>query len=367
MNGIGQTSLLIVWICTFFCFCICLYGLWQVSTANKQDKNRRQREKIIIEQLRQAVDHTPYDTDLETVIAKQIKRLIKKEEALVDLNRALQQIDAGEIPLNLAFQTLIDRFGKKSPIVRGYLAEMAASYGVTTKGVYDFLSDNLQGSAENLRLQILKTASTLSFDQLLLKALKQLNDDQWHLDQKLLVDCLQCYGDEPHKLELLLSDHFDEFHYQVQCAIIDYYQAKTYEEISPVLLKRLLAPNINKEVCIAIIKYFSKITYPPVQSCLLTLADHTVWEYAAIASKALASYPSHGTVIQLKKRLGDKNWYIRYNCAMSLAELCDEDEIMTILKSADPFARDIMTYALNLQQNKWYQSWSKKGEGLCPG
>ena len=93
-----------------------------------------------------------------------------------------------------------------------------------------------------------------------------------------------------------------------------------------------------------------KYPYRPAFPLLLKLADEknvSRWEYAAIASSALASYSHPDTIEALKNNLQSSNWYVRFNASSSLEALGVSDhDVAEIFSGSDRYAREMLRYRL---------------------
>lgn len=100
----------------------------------------------------------------------------------------------------------------------------------------------------------------------------------------------------------------------------------------------------------AAIRYLGKYPFSKAYEVLCGFAEENSeqkWEYAAIASTALGSYPCENTVHILKKNLYSRNWYVRLNSAASLKNLgITYSELSDIIDGNDRYASEIIKYCL---------------------
>lgn len=65
---------------------------------------------------------------------------------------------------------------------------------------------------------------------------------------------------------------------------------------------------------------------------------------------ALALYPGEQTVKTLKKNLGNRNWYIRYNSSASLEKLgMTYLDLIDIIEGNDRYASEILRYRFDIR------------------
>lgn len=108
--------------------------------------------------------------------------------------------------------------------------------------------------------------------------------------------------------------------------------------------------NEDDELRYSAIRYFAKYRYDGAYETLCRLSsvkDVDKWQYAAISSSALATYPGEKTVELLKHNLTCGNWYVRYNSADSLEKLgIPYPELADVLDGEDRFAAEMLQYKL---------------------
>lgn len=110
----------------------------------------------------------------------------------------------------------------------------------------------------------------------------------------------------------------------------------------------LIDEAVDREVRLAAVRYFMSCPYDLAGAFLRDLAlldDPERWEFAAVATSALAAYPDPRTVSVLKQCLSSRIWYVRYNAAKSLHDLdVHARELSDVLSGPDRFAADMVRY-----------------------
>lgn len=94
--------------------------------------------------------------------------------------------------------------------------------------------------------------------------------------------------------------------------LLDYlrFSGSEYQKFA---LSLLINEDLNDEIRYAAIRYLGKYPFSKAYEALCGFAEENSeqkWEYAAIASTALGSYPCENTVHILKKNLYSRNMYV---------------------------------------------------------
>lgn len=192
---------------------------------------------------------------------------------------------------------------------------------------------------------------------LVLTALETLmGDSQLFIHQKLLVDGLLTFEDRD-GLITALWQRMDGFSAPMQRLLLDYIRFASGAWGEEVLA--LFEKTADKETKIACLRYFGRYPAPRFRTPLYETAKTAGegdWEISAVCMTVLASYPEGETVALLKTGLCSRNWYVRYNAALSLRALrVDIAQVKDILHGDDRYAREMLRYRLELpteQQEK---------------
>ena len=118
--------------------------------------------------------------------------------------------------------------------------------------------------------------------------------------------------------------------------------------------------NLNKEVRISAIKYFSKIHFNYAKEEIKKLLNHKEWEYRAISASTLGKYKEKEIIEALLISITDYNWYVRYNSAISLLNFNEDIIIDRVIKTNDKYSIDILLYAMFSQEKICYEDYLKE-------
>ena len=117
------------------------------------------------------------------------------------------------------------------------------------------------------------------------------------------------------------------------------------------MIEILTNEKTNNELRFSAIRYFEKFPIKEAESSIWEIAENLkgrTWEYQAIASSALKSYPGDVTFRILVNNLSSANWHIRQNSAISLEKLgYTYHDLISVFDGNDRYAREIMRYRLD--------------------
>lgn len=115
----------------------------------------------------------------------------------------------------------------------------------------------------------------------------------------------------------------------------------------------LLEQTDELETKIACLRYFGKYPNERLRARLYRITEESgaaEWEICAVCMSVLASYPGEETLRLLKSGLCSRNWYVRYNAALSLRALkVSAEQMQDILNGNDRFAKEMLQYRLGFQ------------------
>lgn len=182
---------------------------------------------------------------------------------------------------------------------------------------------------------------------LVLDALTMMDLNGRSHNSKMLTDGLLDFAGDREELARKLWARFESFTLPMQLVIVNWcrYGSGGYRDS---IFSLLTDSSRDDELRFSCIRYFGKYPDPQVFPILLDLSDRRGamrWEYAAIASTALAAYPCEETTARLKDNLHSDNWHIRFNAAQSLETIGFEYvDMIDIFEGDDRYAREILQY-----------------------
>lgn len=254
------------------------------------------------------------------------------------------------------FAALAAEYGKKDDIEAAYFPYIIKKYRLVAGRPFDALLDLLYALLREPSIYCRENAMQAIYSvgeaACVVKALKIVDGQPSFYHTKLLTDGLLTFDGSRERLGQALWEAFEEFSVPMQLVLLNYFRFSSGDHCQR-MLTLMTDESRDDEIQFACIRYFGKYRYDPAYEYLLEYADATRmprWEYAAIASSALAAYPSDRTVEALKANLYHRNWYIRFNASQSLVDLgLTYLDLIDIVEGEDRFASEILRYRFHMR------------------
>ena len=227
-----------------------------------------------------------------------------------------------------------------------YRSAMQLAYFAYVLGKYPILSEQADPPVTAFLLQLLEEPSLYCRENalqaiystgncdLVLQALRQVDESGRFHHGKLLTNGLLTFSGDRQELTRMLWDSFDAVSLSMQTVILDYIRfsgSRMDEELLPLLAEE----GRDDELRFSCIRYFEKHPDPRAYPLLLSFLEH----------------PGERTVLALKWAMGSASWYIRLNAARSLTSFhLTYQNLGDVMDSGDRYARESLQYRLDLQQ-----------------
>ena len=188
--------------------------------------------------------------------------------------------------------------------------------------------------------------------QIIVRALHIIDASSLYYNTKLLADGLLNFNGDKTQLAEALWAAFEDFKVWMQVTILNYFRFSSGAHCERVLA--LLNDGArDDELRFSCLRYLGRYPYSPAYADLLRYAmpsENARWEYAAIASSVLASYPGAETAAVLKRNLYHPNWYIRFNASKSLEQLgFGYLDLIDVIEGNDRYASEILRYRFDMR------------------
>lgn len=187
----------------------------------------------------------------------------------------------------------------------------------------------------------------------LLRAVHLMSEKELFYHPKLLMEGLMTFRGDHRVLSLLLIRDFDKLTEEYKLAVLEYFRYKS-PMVGPFLIDFLKGP-YSIDVKCTVLRYYYRHPIPeakPLITAFLENENENAWEIAAVAAKALSSYPDQDVKELLKKKISHPNWYIRRNAAASLVKIgLYVTERAEIMNGDDQFAKEILEYNILLAES----------------
>ncbi len=283
---------------------------------------------------------------------KSVSHLTSFDKSLEEISKAYPK-ETGEYLLGIypVFMYLSGEYKKKDSIKTAYLPYVISKYNLinTKKSAFiiDAVLDLLYAKNVYCRENALKAIYSIGDAGYVVRALKIIDSTQLFHHPKLICDGLMTFSGNKENLAAALWKGFDGFTTGMQVNILNFVRFSGVRS-DDAMLKLLADEDRNKEQRLAAIRYFEKFYYPKAEPYLHKIAKNDKsddWEYQAIASSALKTYPSRATEEILKNNLSSSNWYIRYNSSESCERLnLSYSDLIDVFNGSDRYAREMVQY-----------------------
>ena len=132
-----------------------------------------------------------------------------------------------------------------------------------------------------------------------------------------------------------------------------------FDDLGELVLPHLIQGHINTRIDAA--RALGQIRYAPAHPHLLASAEDPRWEMRAVVATALGVFGAAENEETLVKLLCDREWWVRYRAAESLAQDGGAEQLMRrVDATGDRFAAEMMRFALD-------RAAFLKGEALTCG
>lgn len=248
---------------------------------------------------------------------------------------------------------------KKDETIKVYCAVILGEFKLSNYEINSFLMESLNTNSLYLRVASLEAISKIGNLNKFIEAIKYISDNNYYINNKVFIDILKEFGGDKYLLNKELIDNFNIFNNDLKKSIVDHFKNNKVEFVKEKLLEILKDENSEKEIRISVIKYFSIINSKYAQEIIIDILKSGEWEYRAVSAATLSSYKNEESINSLLESITDKNWYVRYNSAISLLHI-NEDIINLVFLKGDKYSRDIIFYAMFMEDRISYEEYLEK-------
>ena len=315
-------------------------------------------EKLITEQL----ERIKSGEEVTEKHNKFLKRSLQRTACITAFDKALEKIFTAQpelceeylIESYSVFEYLTHKYIGKDTIKIAYFPYILQKYNILkhdeTGKLTDILLELLRSVNVYCRENTLKAIYSMQKPEIAVLALKTIDKNLSFHHPKLICDGLLCYKGDKGKLKEMLFEGFSSYSVKMQLNILNYFRFGNVR-CDKEMMEILTSEKSNSELRFSAIRYFEKFPVNEAESVIQSIAENTegrTWEYQAIASSALKSYPGDVTFRILVANLSSTNWYIRQNSAVSLEKLgYTYHDLISVFDGNDRYAREIMRYRLD--------------------
>lgn len=257
------------------------------------------------------------------------------------------------------FFRLTKAYLSKDPIAATYFPYIIGKYNIlkyenseeTARIMFELLYSENVYCRENALKAIYGTGNC----EYVAYALKIIDTNRNFHHSKLVCDGLMSFSGEKNDLASKLLERFERYSVGMQLNILNYIRFASIR-CDEVMLRILHDEKRDDELRFSSIRYFEKFPHDDAKEILQSFAkneEKLPWQYQAIASSAIKSYPDKLTFEILKDNLSSTNWYVRLNSAESCEKMgYTYTELINIFDGNDRYAREILRYCLDRRKAK---------------
>ena len=309
----------------------------QIELLKKGGEISEQHKKYLCRELLKTSGATAFDKALEEVFKKEPEFT---EKYLVDTFSV--------------FEYVTHKYITKDTLKIAYFPYILHKYNILkyneSERLTTALFDLLRSVNVYCRENTLKALYSMQRPDIVEKALKIIDTNLSFHHPKLICDGLMFYKGDRNVLCKTLFENFGQYSDGMRVNILNYFRFANVR-CDNEMLSILKDERENREVRFSAIRYFEKFVSEDARPVILNLAENLEkrdWEYQAIATSCLKSYPGDTTFRILVKNLSNSNWHIRQNSAISCEKLgYTYQELINVFDGNDRYAREIMRYRLD--------------------
>lgn len=353
MQILQQNNLLILYLCLFFCLCIGLFNCYEIIHRQYRRRSQKKQKEKWKRFFGQQLELYRENEKLREELGRQFRSRLHTSGTLLILEQAWDEMqkeaksgDGFRSMLELWMHMVLHAYRDSEEIIQAYLIMLLGKYRIRTTQSIRFIFDMQKTENIDIQSEAFYSICRMNDGNYARLSLLRINRLDIEVNQKMITDALMECQDKRGFFAAILPE-MKKLKSYIQVGIISALDERADESVVRILKQRMRDAKEDKEVRIAVLKLFARYRDEETLDILLDYAASGEWEYAAIAAKSLAHYPCRRTAEQLKARVSDKNWHVRYNNAMSLVTMAQQEDIEEILCGKDLYARDILQYALN--------------------
>ena len=341
--------------------------LYNIVTAllSRRLAQRSFRDSIRLElAVEREFDHLALTGEVNETHFRYMERRLRRVNNMVAFDKALERLCVRRPELTRSYLTalngvtitLAEDYCRRGEIEAAYFPYIIKKYqllgGADDAPLKEVLLKLLHEPSIYCRENAMQALYTSGDAQIIVRALHIIDASSLYYNTKLLADGLLNFNGDKTQLAEALWAAFEDFKVWMQVTILNYFRFSSGAHCEWVLA--LLNDGArDDELRFSCLRYLGRYPYPPAYADLLRYAmpsENARWEYAAIASSVLASYPGAETAAVLKRNLYHPNWYIRFNASKSLEQLgFGYLDLIDVIEGNDRYASEILRYRFDMR------------------
>ena len=353
---------LMIYVYIAICVSMIVYNIIYVFVLRHREvslnSNSEKFEKIILDEIGRIKNG-------EGISSKHIRLLRRKLDGTAGItafDKALERVfemtpeyaEKYIVGIFCVFEFLTERYMTKDTIKIAYFPYILHKYKILKYDVDGHLTELLFELLRSVnvycRENTLRALYSMENTEITINALRIIDKNLSFHHPKLICDGLVLYNGDKQALKDRFFSEFGAFSVQMRVNVLNYFRfgdVRCDEE----MLSILADEKEDNEIRYSAIRYFEKYPNENAKHALQAIAENLegrTWEYQAIATSALKSYPDDVTFRILVKNLSSSNWHVRQNSAISCEKLgYTYHDLISVFDGDDRYAREIMRYRLD--------------------
>ncbi len=319
-----------------------IVSLYKRKNEQKMDQKKKEKLMNLIEKK-------------EKNIKNSTKKIIKKLKSLsylyvfcnmLEENTQIENQNIRDIVSKKQYQTLFSTlaftYQKKDELEKAYYAYMLQFIKINQPEIDSFLFSCVTSKSLYCKENALQAFYRLGDSDKVVASYQIMSKQNTNYGYKLVADGLSNFTGSKQELCSKLYEQFDDFKEPFKIGFLTFFRQCKYDLRKELINRLQTSKNIEKEVEIEIIRYFSKVIDKKASIILLERLENNYYkdfEYDVVIIQTLAHYPSEKAKKVLTKSLSNYNYYVRYNAAKSLMAMTDLKKITGL---TDPFAQEMI-------------------------
>lgn len=354
---------LMIFFFIYFIFCIELYLSWCVAQERRYEKKLKRNEQFKLD-IQSQLNKVKNQSSPSLAEVRRVRLLLKRRVYFDLFNEVIMeayQETENRLVIRqymLCFEGVIESLLRKkfgmTELSKLRLSKLVGYYQLDSQVVQDFLLDCLKQNSIYLKLNALTALAQIGNLSSFLEAIDIVSSESTLYNDRFLIDIFGKYTGHQDYLHTEIVEKFHLFTVELQVILVQYFTTRCCSAIEPVLIE-VLAKNekSEKELHLGAIRYFMHHPKSCFEPVLIKYLTHSDWEYRALSATALKHYMNESVIDELFKAIEDKNWYVRFNSAMTLCAFQLEERIKKYIeKTNDHYSKDILSYALLLKEHR---------------
>lgn len=344
------------------CVSMICYNIVYVFILRHREKalitNSAQLEKVILNEL----ERIKLGGEVFESHKKFLKKFLQRTAGITAFDKALENIF--KIQPELCEEYLMQTYCVFEYITHKYISQdtIKIAYFPYVLQKYNILKHDWEGKLTDVLLELLRSVNvycrentlkaiySIKNPEIVVSALKVIDKNLSFHHPKLICDGLLNYKGDKENLKEMLFESFSAYSTGMQLNILNYFRFGNIR-CDKEMIGLLTNEKADSELRFSAIRYFEKFPNNEAESIIHSFAENLksrTWEYQAISSSALKSYPGDVTFRILVENLSSANWHVRKNSAISLEKLgYTYHDLISVFDGNDRFAREIMRYRLD--------------------